>query len=104
MPLLIKPGEALVGSHAMALMFVTSWDKGGSWGNTVGTAKPWRLRPRHKQHLQQDEILGQREVLGHEASFGLWCGQSWAIVPIWAGVHIWAINIWAVVLPSRLLF
>lgn len=104
MPLLIKPGEALAGTHAMALVFVTSWDKGGGRGDTVGTAKPWRLRPRHKQCLQQVEILGQREALGHEASFGLWCGQSWAIVPIWAGVHICAIHIWAVALPSGLLF
>lgn len=50
MPLLIKPGEALAGSHAMALMFVTSCDKGGSWGNT-GHSKTLEAAPRAQAAL-----------------------------------------------------
>ena len=62
----------------------------------MGTAKPRRLRPGHKQCLQQDENLGGRERHWgsgpcNEPSLGLWHGQSWAIVPIWAVVHIWAV-------------
>lgn len=68
----------------MALLFLTRRDDGGGGGHgKAPRAAPWG----------QAEILEQRPL--HEASLGLWDGQSWAIDSIWAVVHIWAIHIWA---------